>query len=131
MKEEWKQIKDYEGVYEVSNCGRVRSVDRVCGKMPRGFDRNIKGKMMNPTDNGHGYMVVHLKKNGTRKIAYVHRLVAEAFIEKPDGCNVVDHIDYNRANNNVSNLQWCTQKENIHRSIINMRGVPHIRKGEK
>lgn len=116
MKEQWKPIKDYEGIYEVSNFGRVRSVDRICGKMPRGFDRNIKGKLMNPTDNGHGYMVIQLKKNGTRKTAYIHRLVAEAFLKKPEGCNVVDHIDYDTKNNNVNNLQWCTQKENVRRS---------------
>ena len=127
MGEQWKPIEGFEGYYEISNQGRIRSSDRVCGTMPKGYDRHLKGQLMKPTDNGNGYLIVHLKKNGRRVSRYIHRLVAEAFLEKPAGCNVVDHIDYNKSNNAAENLQWCTQKENVQRSSHRMR-KPHRRK---
>lgn len=121
MGEQWKTIEGFEGYYEVSNQGRIRSVDRMCNTYFSEAGRRIKGQIMKPTDNGNGYLIVHLKKNGQRTSKYIHRLVAETFLEKPAECNVVDHIDYNKKNNVVDNLQWCTQKENVCRSRANMR----------
>ena len=104
--EKWKPIKGYEGIYEISNLGRVKSVKRY---------RNLKDRIMSATDNGHGYLIVPLSKNSTRKNHYVHRLVAEHFVpnEEPDKFIVVNHIDFDKRNNNANNLEWCTQKYNV------------------
>ncbi|MBR6538078.1 MAG: HNH endonuclease [Lachnospiraceae bacterium] len=117
--EEWRSVKGYEGFYEVSNLGNVRSLAR----RHRTFDgvKVINGvKGLSPTDNGNGYLIISLSKDGMRKKRYIHRLVAEAFINKPKGKKYVNHIDYNRKNNNVNNLEWCTQAENIEHSKPNM-----------
>ena len=124
MDEQWRTIEGFEGYYEISNLGRIRSLDRVCNTHSSEAGRRIKGQIMTPTDNGNGYLIVHLKQNGKRSSRYIHRLVAEAFLEKRIGCNVVDHIDYNKKNNAVDNLQWCTQRENVQRSSHRMR-KPH------
>ena len=81
-----------------------------------------KGKIheIKPTDNGNGYLIVGLNFGGKRKNYYVHRLVAEAFCYKPQGCDVVNHIDYNKCNNTAKNLEWCTQKSNILHSAVRM-----------
>lgn len=111
MEEIWKPIEGYEGFYEVSNLGRVRSL---------WFRNNHslvkRNKIMSATDNGHGYLIVGLNKEAKRKNYYVHRLVAKAFIPNPDNLPVIDHIDHDRSNNAVTNLQWLTQKDNIGRS---------------
>jgi hypothetical protein len=122
--EKWRDIKGFEGWYQVSNLGRVRSVDRSIEQWSmygHTIKRNIKGKIISATDNGNGYLIVGLKKNQMGKNKYVHRLVAEAFIEKPNGCDVVNHIDYDKKNNASSNLEWVTQLENIRYSAPNMR----------
>lgn len=101
--EKWAPIKGYEGVYEVSNLGLVRRVDfRGTGK-----PRNLK-----PADNGTGYLFVTLCKNGIVKRFYVHRLVAEAFIENSTNLPEVNHKDECRSNNHVTNLEWCTREYN-------------------
>lgn len=112
MTEEWKPISGYDGMYLVSNYGQVKSV-----VFRNGTTRRQQDRMMTPTDNGYGYKIVGLRNGTKKKNHYVHRLVAEAFIPNPYGYPVVDHIDHNRENNRVDNLQWCTQKENVHRSI--------------
>ena len=107
MQEIWKDIKDFEGMYQVSNLGRVRSVDH--------FDRLgrlRKGVIKAPQDNGHGYKVVQLHKDGKQKNARVHRLVATAFIENPDNKPEVHHVDTDTSNNKLENLRWVTRKEN-------------------
>lgn len=107
MQEIWKDIKDFEGMYQVSNLGRVRSVDR--------FDntgRLRKGKIKAPQDNGYGYKIVQMHKDGKQKTSRVHRLVATAFIENPDNKPEVHHIDADTSNNAVENLAWVTSKEN-------------------
>lgn len=117
--EEWRSVKGYEGFYEVSDLGNVRSLAR----RHRTFDgvKILKGvKNITPTDNGNGYLIVSLNKDGIRKSRYVHRLVAEMFINKPVGKEYVNHIDYNRKNNTVENLEWCTQAENLEHSKPNM-----------
>ena len=98
MQEIWKDIKDYEGVYEVSNFGGVRN--------------KINKTNKHQSNNGHGYIAVNLWKNNKGKTKYVHRLVAQAFIPNPDNKREVHHKDSNRSNNNVNNLAWVTSKEN-------------------
>ncbi len=97
MQEKWKEIKGYEGLYEVSD---------------RGVVRNAKGKMMKQTQTWNGYMRVGLYKDGKPRQFSVHRLVAVAFVENPDGLPMVNHKDENRANNRAENLEWCTSKYN-------------------
>lgn len=119
-KETWKDVKGYEGVYQISDCGNVKSIST---------NRSIHGKVLNlkrerpvsAWDNGHGYLVVSLTKCGKRKNYYVHRLVAEHFVENLNNYGVVNHIDYDTKNNNADNLEWCTQKQNIRHSVVNMR----------
>lgn len=110
----WEEVKGYEGLYEVSNFGRVRSLDRVIPQMYHGkiFDRKMKGKMLNPVTTHDGYLTVHLSNKG-HKIVKVHRLVAIAFIPNTELKETVNHKDGNKKNNHVSNLEWCSRDENF------------------
>jgi hypothetical protein len=99
----WKPIKNYEGLYEVSNLGRVKSLPK--GKFSR------KSEMI-LTLRKHPYKCVNLCKDGKVSTKTVHRLVAEAFIANPYNKPVINHIDCNPSNNNVSNLEWVTELEN-------------------
>ncbi len=104
-KEIWKDIKGYEGFYQVSNLGRVRSLPRP----------QTKGGILKPNIR-NGYEAVILCVEGNIRNISVHRLVAKAFIENPKGYKIVNHIDENKLNNNASNLEWCTQSQNIRKS---------------
>lgn len=117
----WKDIKCYEDIYQISNQGRVRSKDRRVVNHQNGTTRLVQGTQMSPWDNGNGYLVVSLNDKREKKNFYVHRLVAEAFIENPFGLGYVNHLDYNKKNNDVSNLEWCTQLQNVHHSIERMK----------
>lgn len=114
--EEWRDIVGYEGLYQVSNLGRVKSLDRIVHHKANNyykvdFDRLVKGKIIRQCLS-NGYMVLDLCKNGEIKNHIVHRLVAIAFIENPNKYPVVNHKDECRSNNRVENLEWCTQKYN-------------------
>ena len=112
MEEIWKTIEGFEGLYEVSNLGRVRSLDRV-RKAGYGSTANIKGKILTPQYlNDKKYFVVSLSRNGGGKHYLIHRLVATAFIDNPNNLPEVNHKDENPSNNNVSNLEWCDRKYN-------------------
>ena len=107
----WETVKGYEGLYEVSNEGRVRSLDH---EVPNGANsfRIAKGRVLRQRVNSNGYLRVCLCKENKRKDFYVHRLVVEAFIGAiPNGLEV-NHIDMNRANNNLANLEIVTNSEN-------------------
>lgn len=120
---EWKNIKGYEKSYKVSNYGEVKSKRRVVYAMIDGEMQPsyvTKEVLMNPFDNGNGYLVVSLNdERGNRKNFYVHRLVADAFIPNPENLPQVDHIDYDRKNNKVTNLRWVTVSENALHSSCN------------
>ena len=113
--EVWKDIKGYEGLYQVSNLGKIRSLRCWTGRIYL-----VRNKILNPSRNQKGYLQVQLCKNGKRKQCLVHRVVAEIFIphfdEKQD---IVNHIDGNKLNNIVENLEWCTQKQNVQHAIRN------------
>lgn len=113
--EQWKAIEGYEGYYEVSNAGRVRSLDRmvdVGGEM-----RQRYGKIKTLTRNADGYMQVSLSKDGRTIKKPVHRLVALAFVPGYFEGAEVDHIDCDRANNESRNLRWVTHSDNVRFSI--------------
>lgn len=111
-KEIWKDVPDYEGYYQVSNLGRVKSLER---KVKAKGERLVSEKILKPYYTGGGYDAVALNKNGIKKTSKIHKLVAIAFLgHKPSGYNeIVDHIDNNRLNNCVSNLQLTTQRHNL------------------
>lgn len=107
MEEIWKDIPNYEGMYQISNFGRVKSLTRKYKK------RNISKDIIKvPTKLPKGYLKVGLCKNGKVKYYFIHRLVAEMFIPKIDGKDFVNHKDCNTSNNCVENLEWCNCKEN-------------------
>ena len=123
--ERWEDVPGYEGLYQVSDYGRVRSI------VNRGH--RIAG-LMSPVKHGERYLYISLTKDGRKKNHYIHRLVASAFLENPKGLPVVNHIDYDTNNNTVSNLEWCTQRDNTIHSSRNMRkpkSVTHTNTGEK
>lgn len=128
MKTEWKPIKGFDGVYEISNVGEVKS------------HMGNSERVLHPTDNGNGYLIIGLSKNKVCKNFYIHRLVAQEFLgEIPPGM-VVNHKDYNTKNNSVENLEIITQKQNVMYSVKNMEkprksnprsGYKHIRYKKK
>lgn len=101
----WKDIEEHEG-YQISSFGRVK---------------NKKGKILNPCDNGKGYLTVCLWKGNTYKHKYIHRLVAEAFLPNHENKPCIDHINTIRTDNRVENLRWCTYSENLMNPITNKR----------
>lgn len=108
----WKPVKRFDHSYEVSNFGRIRSIDRnILNKHNYRFE---KGKVMVPNVHRQGYLRIFLSNGVFRERFLVHRLVAEAFIDNPDNKPFVNHKDNNPANNHADNLEWCTQKENVH-----------------
>ena len=110
MQEIWKDIKDYEGFYQVSNLGRIKSLERIV--MGRWKPIKIKEKILVAV-NKKRYLRVHLSKNNKKKLYSIHRLVAEAFIPNPNNYNEINHKDENILNNCVDNLEWCSRSYNI------------------
>ena len=111
MSERWLPVDEYGGAYEVSNLGRVRSVDRT--RLGRnGFPQPIRGRVLNAHRNVGGYQQVRLSLNGKKHGHYVHRLVMAAFVGPCPLGHEVDHIDNKPANNTLSNLRYVTPQEN-------------------
>ena len=110
-KEIWKDVPGYEKLYQISNLGRVKSIPKISGS---GLGFMTKEKILKQQNNGNGYKVVHLSKNSKIKKNYVHQLVAITFISKDYLFHkkVVDHIDNNRKNNKLENIQIVSQRFN-------------------
>jgi len=115
MKEVWKDIKSYEGMYQVSDLGRVRSLDRF-----NSLGRKISGKILSPSSY-KGYKGVNLCKNSIVKYIRLHTLVANAFLKECNYDKEVNHIDFDRSNNKLSNLEYVTHRENMEHSAKNGR----------
>ena len=107
MNEQWKEIKGNREIYEVSSLGNVRTKDREGAR-----GSYIKGHTLTQHDNSNGYLRCDINIDGKTKSHLVHRLVAENFIPNPDNKPFVNHIDGNKHNNSVENLEWCTKSEN-------------------
>ena len=113
MSEVWKDIPDFEGLYQVSNMGRVRSVDRVVTDKDGGM-RKLKGKVLKPGINGRGYELVRLCNDNGATNKSVHRLVLEAFKPHVNMSDLqVNHIDADKLNNHLTNLEWVTARDNM------------------
>ena len=112
MSEEWKPVVGFEGYYEVSDMGRVRSLDRVVSGKD-GCTLSIKGQMMRPRPNTTGYPFVRLRMRGKRGGYTVHRLVAKAFIPNPDNLAEINHKNEDKTDNRVANLEWCDHSYNM------------------
>ena len=111
QQEIWKDIKGYEGFYQVSNMGRVRSVDRVIVSK-RYKNRHQKGMMIKLRYDKDGYLTFNAKSPNKNKLLKVHREVAKCFVCNPNNYDCIDHIDGKRDNNIYTNLRWCTIKQN-------------------
>lgn len=110
----WKDIDGYEGIYQISNLGRVRSLDRInC----RG--QSIKGQIRKFRIDSKGYPQVRLSKNGKYQDIFIHKLVAVAFIPNPDNKETVNHKDGDKMNWSIDNLEWMTTEENTQHAIDN------------
>ena len=107
MEEIWKDIRGYEGLYQISNLGRIKSLPKW--RVKYGYGEII----LKQSIGKKGYKVISLNKNKKRKQYKVHRLIAEAFIPNPENKPQINHIDGNKLNNDINNLEWCTQNENI------------------
>lgn len=105
----------------MSNLGAVRSKERQAVNHRSGSTRIVRAVVLTPFDNGHGYLCVGLRDKGRRRNFYVHRLVAEAFVDNPFSKPCINHLDHNTRNNSADNLQWCTQKENVDYSAERMK----------
>ena len=122
MMEKWVDIAGFENVYQVSNKGRVRSLDRV-QTCKNGVEKSLKGKVLSAIPNSQGYYRVELKHNGKSERWFVHRLVAVHFVKNanPKKYNVVNHIDSNHTNNCANNLEWTDLVGNAQHALKNGR----------
>lgn len=113
-KEIWLPIPNFDGLYEASSLGNVRAPEkRIIGRLGIPYTRPAQQiRVVISQSNGYGY--VRLSKNGKSKNYRVHRIVADLFVENPNGYNVVNHKDENKANNRADNLEWCTHDYNVH-----------------
>ena len=138
MTEQWKTIEGYEGLYEISNTGQVKSLPSIVWyDNSQGHRKRTKqGGILTPKLEKSGYYRIGLRKNGAKKFFAIHRLVATAFVPNPDNLPEVNHKDENKLNNRADNLEWCTTQYNSsygtrwQRLYKNGGGSRHLRIGK-
>lgn len=118
--EEWRDIEGYEGLYQVSNEGRVKALDRFVDNY-WGTKQFVRERILKATNDKNGYLTVSLCKDGKEKKSKVHRLVAEAFIPNTENKPCIDHINTIKDDNRVDNIRWCTPKENSNNPLTRKR----------
>lgn len=125
-KEVWKDVVGWEGMYEVSSFGKVKSLNRTYVRTD-GLSVNRKGRLLKTPPNKDGYLIAHLtsKMDNKKNTMRVHRLVANAFIYNPMNLPEVNHIDEIKSNNNVKNLEWCNHYDNCHHGTMLDRFLNH------
>lgn len=126
MKEVWRNIEEFKGLYQISNLGRVKSIDRMI-TYRTGIKRFTRGKILTVSKNKLGYPQITLSKNDKEHSRRIHRLVAQAFLPNPNNYKEVNHIDGNKSNNVVTNLEWCDRSHNMRHAI--KMGLKKSRKG--
>jgi hypothetical protein len=124
MEEIWKDIDGYIGLYQVSNLGRIKSLARIVNHSRSNGTYIRTEKILKAGDNNNGYPSVSLHKDGKRKLYLVHRLVAIAFIANPENKCDVNHINGIKSDNNLSNLEWNTRRENIQHAYDTRLRIP-------
>lgn len=132
MEEIWRPVVGWEGLYEISTMGNVRSVDKNVGMRTHGkkTTKFVKGRMLTPQHDKDGYTVIHLRDtfNGRNRLLKVHRLVAETFIPNPNNYPAIDHINGIRDDNRVENIRWCTISQNANFELAHKNRSESIRK---
>lgn len=129
MEEIWKDIEGYEGMYQISNFGNVKVLSRNVNSAIQPCGYRLKKEKILKLNFRNGYKNIQLPlKNGKRKNCAVHRLVCEAFIRKMINGEEVNHIDYDKSNNFLYNLEIVTRQENVNHSLKNMKGVMRVKK---
>lgn len=121
--EVWRDIKGYEGLYQVSTYGRIKKLAGV-----NILDRTTKERIMSPLTQRLGYIQIGLTKDRKRSFPLVHRVVAETFIPNPNGYPEVNHLDGDKKNNSVDNLAWCSKSQNMRHAVDT--GLKPSSKGE-
>ena len=126
MKEEiWKDIEGYEGYYQISNMGRVKSLERTV-RCNRGY-RTVPEKILEGRKNTYGYLQVELCQEAKKEYCTIHKLVAQAFLDNSEGYKEINHKDENKTNNCVENLEWCSRSYNTNYGTRNQRAGEKLR----
>lgn len=126
----WKDVEGFGDMYQVSNKGRVKSLDRAV-KQRNGSVQIKRGRVMSQTKNHKGYPLISFSKDNKRYSRAVHRLVAIAFVENPEGKPQVNHIDGDKTNNNSDNLEWVTASENVVHALESGLMTPCIKNAKR
>lgn len=127
MEEVWKDIEGYEGLYQVSNLGRIKRLARIA-KYANGTIHHYEEMIIKPRVNRFGYFYLTLYRNSIKWSARVHKLVAHAFVPNPHNYQCVNHIDENKLNNRADNLEWCSKEYNNTYNNIRQRAGRNIAK---
>lgn len=119
MIEVWEDVKGYEGLYQISNLGNIKSVNRAVKRVTNDKEHIVvfHGKILKPHISDRGYLRLKLSKNGIEKTHKIHKLVAIAFVNNPNGYCEVNHKDGNKSNNHVDNLEWCSRSQNVRHAV--------------
>ena len=126
--EEFRDISGYESLYQVSNFGRIKSLERMVGHNYGGLKKHTE-RFLKSTSSYHGYLYINITNGISSKRFYIHRLVASTFLTNPENKSQVNHIDGNRSNNKITNLEWVTHLENQRYSWEKLNRKPN-RKGK-